>query len=77
MCVTMHVWRSEDNLQESVLSFQHVVSGALTQIVRLGSKHLCPLSYLTSPYYIVLISLPNIKIACGQHLFTVGTCRDR
>ena len=45
----IHTWGSEDNLQESILSFHFVVSGTRTQIIRFGSKHLYALSHLTSP----------------------------
>lgn len=34
-----HVWRSDDNLWELVLSFHHVGPGEQTQAVSLGSKH--------------------------------------
>ena len=44
-CITKHVWRSEDNLQEWVLSFHHVDPREQTQVVRLGSKCLYLLSY--------------------------------
>lgn len=44
----MGLWKSEDNLHNSVLFFYHVGSGHLTQLVRLGSKLLCPVSHLAS-----------------------------
>lgn len=44
----MHV-RSDDNIQESVLSFHHVCPGNQTQMSRRGSKHLYPLGHLTGP----------------------------
>jgi hypothetical protein len=44
----LRVWQSGDDLQESVLSFCHVCSeGFWTQVVRVGSKQLYPLSHLT------------------------------
>lgn len=43
-----HMWGSENNLWESVLSFHGVDLGELTQAVRLGSKAL-NLSHCASP----------------------------
>lgn len=37
--VGAHLWKTEDNLRELVLSFYHVVSGYGTQIIRLGVRH--------------------------------------
>lgn len=50
MHVTVCVWRSEDNLQELVLSFHCVGSGDQTQVVRPGSKRVYPQSWLASPW---------------------------
>lgn len=54
---------SEDYLEEWTRSFHHVGSGDPTQLVRLGSKRICPLCLLTGPvihifyiYFWVLIS---------------------
>lgn len=44
---TVHVGRSEDNLQESVPSFHHVGLRDQAQVIRLGGKHLYSLSHLT------------------------------
>lgn len=41
------VWRSEDNVQDSVFSSYHV--GSRTQVYRLGGKHLHPQSRLDGP----------------------------
>lgn len=38
--------RSEDNLQESILSSYHVGPGDQTQVVGLGFKYLYPMSHL-------------------------------
>lgn len=38
MHVTVYMWRSEDNLQELVLSFPYVGLGDLKQAFRLGRK---------------------------------------
>lgn len=35
----VHVWRSEDILQELILCFHHVGPGSQTQVVRLGCRH--------------------------------------
>ena len=49
MHATAHMWtRSEANLEVSVLSFSQESSGDQTQIVSPGSKHLLPVSHLTS-----------------------------
>lgn len=49
ICVTEHVCRLEDHLEESILSFQHVSPGDRTQVLRLSRKHLYPLSHLAYP----------------------------
>lgn len=36
----MQIWRSEDNSQESVLSFHLMNSGTRIQVVKLGDKYL-------------------------------------
>lgn len=40
MCLnaTAHVWKSQDSLWKSILSFHHVHSGYQTQVIGLGSK---------------------------------------
>lgn len=47
--VMVLMWQSQDNVQKSVLAFYHVSSVTQTQDVRLGDKHLCPLSNLRLP----------------------------
>lgn len=42
-------WRSEDSVQELVLSFRHVSPWAQTQVVRLSNNCLGLLIHLTSP----------------------------
>lgn len=42
-------WRSEDNLQELVLSF-HAGPKDQTEVGKLGGQHLYPLSHFTSPW---------------------------
>lgn len=44
MHTRVHVWRSEGNLCDSVPSFRQ----GQTQVVRLGGKHLYPVSHLAS-----------------------------
>lgn len=45
MLTTVHMWSSEDNTQESLLSSHHTGLRDQTQLLRLTSK--CPLSHLT------------------------------
>jgi hypothetical protein len=42
VCATLFVWRSEDNLKESVVSFEQVNPRNGVHIVRLEGKHLNP-----------------------------------
>ena len=49
MCVTEHMWRSEGNLQQSVLSFNYVGPWGYTPVIRLGGKSLYWLKHLNSP----------------------------
>lgn len=46
---TVHIWRSEGNLQKSVLFFHRVGPEDQIQVVRLGNKHLELLSRITGP----------------------------
>jgi hypothetical protein len=41
-----HIWSSEDNSVELVLSFQNMGSRVLTWIVRINSRHLYPQAIL-------------------------------
>lgn len=45
----VYVWRTEDNLYGLVLSYHHGVPRDQTRIIRIGSKHLYPLSHLSGP----------------------------
>lgn len=47
--VMVPMWRSENILCESILSFYHMGPGTQTQAVRLGSTCLYLLSHLASP----------------------------
>lgn len=40
VCATVDIWRSEDDFQESFLSFNQVDSEYQAQVIHLGSKHL-------------------------------------
>lgn len=55
-CVPTYTWRSEDNLQDSILSFYHVNPGNYSQASGFGSK--CPylLSHLTCQDNIPVLS---------------------
>lgn len=43
-CITEYTWRSEDNLQDSVLSFYYVGPKDETPVIRFVGKWLCLLS---------------------------------
>lgn len=51
VCVYVRVciWKSEADLQESVLSIHNVAPGVRTQVVGFSGKCLYPQSHLTSP----------------------------
>ena len=49
MYATVYVWRSKDNLQESILFFYHVRSGDWICIMELSGKHIKLLNLLASP----------------------------
>lgn len=51
VCVFTHVGmcRSEDNLQELILSFNHVYSGNPSQVIRLSGKRVYQLNLLACP----------------------------
>lgn len=71
VCVAGHLpqctWESEENLEQSVLSFHLVDPRDRTQIVRLGSKHLYLLSPFTGPKFQLLESIPKVSIVLGRH----------
>lgn len=48
-----NVWKSEDNLWEWILSFDHVSPRDPTQVVRFGGEHLLPLFLPLSPSSVV------------------------
>lgn len=51
----------EDNLRESVLSFDHVCPGNQAQLFRLGSKCLYPMGHLASPKVISFMMATDFK----------------
>lgn len=57
VCSIEHLWKSEDKLSHSVLSFHHVGTGDQTQVSRLGSKHLCSMDY----FIVQWLHFHNIK----------------
>lgn len=56
VCVSPYVWRSDDKLQELILSFYHVRPGDQTWVISLGSKHIylfsCLVDLLLNDYII-------------------------
>lgn len=44
-----YLWESEDNMEESVISFHHVGCRGQAPVFRQGSQCTSPLSHLTSP----------------------------
>lgn len=65
MCTKMRVWTSEDNFEESALSFCHVASRNPTQVIRLVSSHLAgpSSSYLILCYVMDSPSQKELAIA--------------
>lgn len=51
-CACMHMWMSEDILQEPILSFYHVGPMDQTQAARLSDKCLFPPSHLTGSVFL-------------------------
>lgn len=63
--IFLHDIESEDNPDESALSFHHVDSRDRTQASQLGFKHLCSLSHLTNLktqlYMLMVFALNNSR----------------
>lgn len=63
-----HVWGLEDNLVESVFSFQDVSSGNRTQVLSLGGRQLCLSSRLADPErdflktFLLCVRIPNLEL---------------
>lgn len=58
-------WRSEDALQELVLSY-HVGPGNQTQVIMLGTRHFSPLRHLAGPL-IRILTLDSLVVQCYLH----------
>lgn len=57
MCMyTSHTWRSEGNLQQSLLSFHLVGSWGQTQVCRVGGKDTYPLGYCAPVFPLAQVS---------------------
>lgn len=52
MHASLPMWRLEDSLQDSILSY-YAGPGNLNQVIRLGCKRLYLLSYLAGPMFII------------------------
>lgn len=63
-CAGAYVYRSEDSAGESVLSFYIAEPRYRTQVARLSSKHLYPLSHIGGPLPPALCGTP----AAGRSL---------
>ena len=61
MCATMQAWRSEKNLEKSILSFHYTNFDDWTQIIGLGDKCLYLLGYLTALLLVLNINFSNIS----------------
>lgn len=64
VCTRTCMWRAENSLLESALSFPHVDARDGTQVDVLGSKHICPQSHLTA--------LPSSFLSLSHLIFAVG-----
>lgn len=56
------VWKSEESFQGLIFSFCHMDSEDQTQAVRLSSKHLYPLSHLTSPQFLFVQEMSGYEL---------------
>lgn len=56
------LWRSEGSLQEMALSFCHVNSGDLTQVITFDGKHLYSLSHLACPVFLVISLISSTRL---------------
>lgn len=63
-CTWAHMWRSEDNLQEVVLSFDHVGTRDWTKVIWLGGKWPYLLSYLSSPHFFFFLKWWKRTLRC-------------
>lgn len=70
---TVYVWRPEDSFLGVGSLFQCVGPKAQTQLIRLSSKHLSPLSLLASPSNVIserthLCNFMERQLGCGSNL---------
>lgn len=72
-----HMWGTEENLWESVLSFLHVGSKNRSRVVRLGSKRLYPLSHLSSPLFILNLLRANLFLPVCHTLRLKTQCHSK
>lgn len=63
MCATVHAWKPEDSLQESVPAFYYYGTG--TRVIRLGGRD----CYLMSP----LASLTIFSALAGNYFIIIVT----
>lgn len=68
MCVpqSMHAGQSKTE-SESVLSSHFMCCVGQTQVLRLGSKNLFPLSHLTSQGSLIFITITVVRICISLH----------
>lgn len=74
------VCRSEDNLQESFLSFHLGTPWEQTQVTRFGDRHLCQMSHLNAPCIHSFILLCVLEFCLHVCLYTTcipGALRDQ
>lgn len=72
MCIDLsdmaHTWRTEDNLQNFVLSFDHLGTRDHTWVLRLSGRHLYLLNQCYGPYHHICR-----KQKCGINLLFMKT----
>lgn len=80
-CAIAHVWRAEDNLQESALSFYHVGPTDPTQVLRVGGKHQYPANHLACPhlesFYCVILAMPWAYMVLTASAYQATRSRSR
>lgn len=67
VCMGLHVWMSEDSLQELLLSFHHVGRRDRSHAVRLGDGHLYPPSHLAAPFQLVSSDIFACVVVSSKH----------
>lgn len=69
---TMHLQRSEKNLEELALSFHHVGSRVQTQVIKVGSKHLYFLILPGLLYFRNMVSLIKFSKMASYYIAHAG-----